>query len=92
MRLTARQRARMEKEAGLAQDVAWHEMELLPKLTYSWKGRGAADGRASRRGVPTNTCPLKSFLESHTCAPVTACAVLCLAGWLDTQTKRTRPS
>jgi hypothetical protein len=32
----------MEKEAGLAQDVAWHEMELLPKLTYSWKGRGEA--------------------------------------------------
>lgn len=39
-RLTARQRARMEKEAGIAEDVAWHEMELLPNLTYTWKGKG----------------------------------------------------
>lgn len=57
LRLTARQRARMEKEAGIAQDVAWHEMELLPKLTYTWKGRGAAHGRASRRGVHNTHAP-----------------------------------
>jgi hypothetical protein len=31
----------MEKEAGIAEDVAWHEMELLPNLTYTWKGKGA---------------------------------------------------
>lgn len=90
MRLTARQRARMEKEAGLAQDVAWHEMELLPKLTYSWKGRGAADGRASRRGVhknmPTEKLPRKPHLCTSHCL---CCAVV---GWLVTQTKRTRPS
>jgi hypothetical protein len=30
----------MEKEAGIAEDVAWHEMELLPNLTYTWKGKG----------------------------------------------------
>lgn len=39
-RLTARQRARLEKEAGIAEDVAWHEMDLLPNLTYTWKGKG----------------------------------------------------
>jgi len=36
--LTARQRARLEKEAGLAEDVQWHEMSLPSELAYSWKG------------------------------------------------------
>lgn len=39
-RLTARQRARLEKEAGLAENVQWHEMELPPELQYTWKGKG----------------------------------------------------
>jgi hypothetical protein len=30
----------MEKEAGLAEDLQWHEMDLLPNLTYTWKGKG----------------------------------------------------
>jgi hypothetical protein len=40
-RLTARQRARLEKEAGLAEDVQWHEMAMPPELAYTWKGKGA---------------------------------------------------
>ncbi|WIA31927.1 hypothetical protein OEZ86_002786 [Tetradesmus obliquus] len=39
-RLTARQRARLEKEAGLAEDVQWHEMAMPPELAYTWKGKG----------------------------------------------------
>lgn len=39
-RLTARQRAKLEKEAGIAEVVQWHEMELPPELQYTWKGKG----------------------------------------------------
>lgn len=46
-RLTARQRARLEKEAGIAEDVAWSEMELLPNLTYTWKGKGMCCAEAA---------------------------------------------
>jgi hypothetical protein len=41
LRLTARQRARMDKEAGLAEDQQWHEIALPPELAYTWRGRGA---------------------------------------------------
>ena len=39
-RLTARQRAKLEKEAGITEVVQWHEMELPPELQYTWKGKG----------------------------------------------------
>jgi hypothetical protein len=58
-RLTARQRARMEKEAGIAEDVAWHEMELLPNLTYTWKGKGV---RTCRRHLAKHGCCAASQL------------------------------
>lgn len=67
-RLTARQRARMEKEAGIAEDVAWHEMELLPNLTYTWKGKGMPH--------PINSAHVHPALLSHPvriscCVPIT---------------------
>jgi hypothetical protein len=43
-RLTARQRARLEKEAGLAEDLQWHEMAMPAELAYTWKGKGARRG------------------------------------------------
>ncbi|KAF8071054.1 bhcB [Scenedesmus sp. PABB004] len=39
LRLTARQRARMEKQQGLADDVQWHEMGLPAELAYTYRGR-----------------------------------------------------
>lgn len=65
-RLTARQRARMEKEAGLAEDVAWHEMELLPNLTYTWKGKGANSSWPQEKHAPSFSTMLTCRRALHT--------------------------
>mgnify|MGYP001807232598 CR=1 FL=1 len=74
LRLTARQRAKLEKEAGVATDVAWSEMELLPNLTYTWKGKGtarrwAAPGdRSARHRLIVGLCLGPRQLKTPDCA------------------------
>jgi hypothetical protein len=56
-RLTARQRARLEKEAGLAEDVQWHEMAMPPELAYTWKGKGECSS------FPASNCTIAGLHE-----------------------------
>jgi hypothetical protein len=62
-RLTARQRARLEKEAGLAEDLQWHEMAMPAELAYTWKGKGACRVRSCTCMVELRSVQLMGWLH-----------------------------
>jgi hypothetical protein len=62
----------MEKEAGIAEDVAWHEMELLPNLTYTWKGKGVT--RPVSCAMRNQRCCLMLLSSAAVCPKATLIA------------------